>query len=104
MGLLAVMGPSRNDQRGPPAVCARSFWKIWRSSQKRKRSRSIAGKSGILGTGLYIFIWRRKAEGIWMPENSMVAFGGRGLTAVGRDHRSERSIVGIAPATEFTAE
>src|ERR1017187_5274994 len=64
MGLLAVMGPSRNDQRGPAAVCARSFWKIWRSSQKRKSSRSMAGKSGTLGTGLYIFIGDKMQKGI----------------------------------------
>src|ERR1035438_8773532 len=62
MGLLAVMGPSRNDQGGPPAVCARSFRKIWRSSQKRRSSRSIAGKSGTLGTGRYIFILETKRQ------------------------------------------
>ena len=46
MGLLAVIGPSRNDHRGPPAVWARSLSRMRRSSQKRKISRSIAGKSG----------------------------------------------------------
>src|SRR6185369_8529854 len=54
MGLLAVIGPSRNDQRGPSAVCARSLSKTLFSSQKRSISRSIAGKSGTLGTGRYM--------------------------------------------------
>src|SRR5580698_3166401 len=56
MGLFAVIGPSRNDQRGPFAVCLRSCSKIRFSPQKRRISRSMAGKSGTLGTGRYILM------------------------------------------------
>src|SRR5579864_5472792 len=56
MGLFAVIGPSRKDQRGPLAFCSRSLSKIRCSSQKRSISRSMVGKSGTFGTGLYMFI------------------------------------------------
>src|ERR1039458_4228270 len=73
IGLLAVIGPSRNDQRGPPAVCARSFSKIRFSSQKRSIARSIAGKSGTFGTDRYIFIWDRWQKGSATPEKPILA-------------------------------
>src|SRR5580692_5726282 len=56
MGLFAVIGPSRKDQRGPLAFCWRSLSKTRFSSQKRSISRSMVGKSGTFGTGLYMFI------------------------------------------------
>src|SRR5580704_9939387 len=56
MGLFAVIGPSRKDQRGPCAFCWRSFSKMRFSSQKRSISRSMAGKSGTLATGLYMLV------------------------------------------------
>src|ERR1017187_3339081 len=69
IGLLAVIGPSRNDQRGPPAVWARSFSTMRCSSQKR----SMAGKSGTFGTDRYIFIWDRGQKGSATPEESILA-------------------------------
>src|ERR1700683_4520386 len=56
MGLFAVIGPSINDQCGPWALRSRSLSKMRFSSQKRRSSRSIAGKSGTLGTGRYMFV------------------------------------------------
>src|SRR6185503_6004879 len=50
MGLLAVIGPSRKDQRGLPRFFATSFSKIRSRSQKERRSRSRAGKSSVVGT------------------------------------------------------
>src|ERR1039458_7000204 len=73
IGLLAVIGPSRNDQRGPPAVWARSFSKMRFSSQKRSMARSMVGKSGTFGTGRYIFIWDQWQKGSTTPEKSILA-------------------------------
>src|ERR1039458_10396370 len=73
MGLLAVIGPSRNDQGGPPAVCARFFSNLLFSAQKRRISRSMAGKSGTFGTDRYIFIWDQRQKGSVMPEDSILA-------------------------------
>src|SRR5437867_8646044 len=42
-----------NDQRGPPWLRSRSFWKIWLVTQKSRISCSRAGKSAFDGTGLY---------------------------------------------------
>src|ERR1051326_2110708 len=56
MGLLAVIGPSKNDQRGPWAFFWRSLLKICLSCQKRRISRSIAGKSGTFATGRYMVL------------------------------------------------
>src|SRR5262249_31930386 len=50
MGLLAVMGPSRKDQRGLPAFCATSFSKALVSRQNRRTSCSPATRLGVLGT------------------------------------------------------
>src|ERR1035437_3874527 len=73
MGLLAVIGPSRNDHRGPLAVCARSLWKMRCSSQKRRIWRSMAGKSGTLGTDRYIFMGTRRRKGSAKPEKPILA-------------------------------
>src|ERR1017187_8971126 len=73
MGLLAVIGPSRNDQGGPPAVCARSFSKMRFSAQKRRTSRSMAGKSGTFGTDRYIFIWDKWQKGSTTPEKPILS-------------------------------
>src|ERR1017187_5951308 len=73
IGLLAVIGPSRNDQRGPPAVWARSFSKMRFSAQKRSIARSMAGKSGTFGTDRYIFIWDKWQKGSATPEKPILA-------------------------------
>src|SRR4051794_19420540 len=53
MGLLAVIGPSTKEKRGPPALRETRFAKACVSSQKRRTSSSWAGKSTLLATGLY---------------------------------------------------
>src|SRR5437588_5760659 len=50
IGLLAVIGPSRNDHFGLPRFLARTLSKMPRSSQKRRTARSRAGKSTWVST------------------------------------------------------
>src|SRR5262245_38710991 len=82
IGLLAVIGPSRKDQRGPSFVWARSLSKMRRSAQKRRISRSRAGKSGIRGTGRYT---RASVAG----EFSIAASSGLEAPRVGAEGRDE---------------
>src|SRR5262245_32846160 len=51
MGLLAVIGPSRNDHFGPPAFWARSLANVRRSSHMARIPCSMATRSGRVGTG-----------------------------------------------------
>src|SRR5688572_26887949 len=50
MGLLAVMGPSRNDHFGLPRFCARNLSNAWVRSQNSRMERSRAGKSTWVST------------------------------------------------------
>jgi hypothetical protein len=50
IGLLAVIGPSRNDHFGLPRFFSRSFSNACVCSQKRRISRSSAGKSKVVST------------------------------------------------------
>src|SRR4029450_4908909 len=51
IGLLAVIGPSRKLQRGPPAFCARSRANVRRSRHVSRSSCSWATRSGFEVTG-----------------------------------------------------
>ena len=51
IGLLAVIGPSRKLQRGPPAFCSRRRSNVRRSRQRASTSCSWATRSGLLLTG-----------------------------------------------------
>src|SRR5438105_4533629 len=50
MGLLAVMGPSRKDQRSPPLFLMRKSSKMLWRCQKSRTARSAAGKSTCVST------------------------------------------------------
>src|SRR3712207_4397721 len=68
MGLLAVIGPSMNDQVRLPLFFSTSFLKASVSRQNSKMECSIAVKSGLLSTGLNAIyppfeVGRRKSEG-----------------------------------------
>src|SRR5919198_1114924 len=58
IGLLAVMGPSRKLQRGPPAFCARRRSNVRCSAQRASRACSRATKSGFESTG-----WNNESPG-----------------------------------------
>src|SRR5579875_184811 len=47
------MGPSMKEKRGPPTLRETRFAKACVSAQKRRTFSSSAGKSTLLGTGLY---------------------------------------------------
>src|SRR5580704_14015216 len=83
MGLFAVIGPSRKDQRGPFALCSRCLSKIRCSSQKRSISRSMVGKSGTFGTGLYMFINNIVSAdvGASVPARAPAVHGGRDVAS-----------------------
>ena len=51
MGLLAVMGPSKKDQRGPSAFFLRSRLKVSSAAQRSSIRRSMDGKSSSSGSG-----------------------------------------------------
>src|SRR5580704_7333727 len=83
MGLFAVIGPSRKDHRGPLAFCSRSLSKIRFSSQKRSISRSMVGKSGTFGTGLYMFVNNivLADAGASVPARAPARHGGRDVAS-----------------------
>src|SRR5665647_727496 len=65
IGLLAVIGPSRKLQRGPPAFWARRRANVRRSRQRARISCSWATRSGLLVTGANI--WPRARVGSCGP-------------------------------------
>src|ERR1017187_4259339 len=98
MGLFAVIGPSRKDQRGPSAVCARSLSNTRFSSQKRRISRSIAGKSGTLGTGRYMFFHDNEVG------HALACLVGQAVSPVGLAESRPRfhsHVRGVQVSTEF---
>src|SRR6476660_1382278 len=82
MGLLAVIGPSRKDQRGLPRFLARNFSKICRSSHQRRVARSRAGKStwvSTLSKGMSDLVPANKVTSFYEAGADEAAWSGRSV-------------------------